>query len=69
MINILQLNGQEKIKIIKNIVSQYYQYTQFKRALFECTDVNMDNETKRVVEMNFKVKKKTQNDTEVVQFD
>lgn len=69
MMNILQLNGQEKIKIIKNIVSQYYQYTQFKRALFECTDVNMDNETKRVVEMNFKVKTKKQNDTEVVQFD
>lgn len=57
--------GQEKINKIKNIVSQYYQYTQFKRALFKCDKVKIDTETGRVVEMNFEVQ--TKNGT--VQFD
>lgn len=58
MIIILQLRGQEKIDTIKDIVSQYYQYTQFKRAQFECKEVKVDTGTKRVVEMNFEVKTK-----------
>ena len=53
---ILQQHGQDKINTIKNIVSQYYQYTQFKRAQFECKEVKVDTGTKRVVEMNFEVK-------------
>lgn len=62
---ILQPHGQGKIDTIKNIVSQYYQYTQFKRAQFECKEVKIDTETRRVVEMNFEVKIKNGH----VQFD
>lgn len=48
-------DGKEKIEIIKDIVREYYQYTQFKRACFECTELIHDPETGRVIEMNFKV--------------
>ena len=51
--------GQDKIDYIKTAVSKYYQYTQFKRAYFECTDLIHDTETGRVIEMNFKVQTKT----------
>ena len=44
-----------KMDIIKDIACEYYQYTQFKRACFECTEVKYDPETKRIVEMNFKM--------------
>lgn len=50
--------GQDKINKIKEIVSKYYQYTQFKRAQFECKEVKIDTETRRVVEMNFEVRTK-----------
>lgn len=42
-----------KMELIKEIASQYYQYIQFKRACFDCTEVIYDDETNRVVEMNF----------------
>lgn len=64
-----QGDDQEKVKVIREIVSQYYQYTQFKRAKFECVEMIHDTETGRVVEMNFKVQTKNQNGQEVVQFD
>ena len=51
-------NKLDKINKIKEIVSKYYQYTQFKRAQFECKEVKIDTSTKRVVEMNFQVKTK-----------
>lgn len=57
--------GQDKINYIKDAVSQYYQYTQFKRAHFQCTDMIHDTETGRVVEMNFEVQTKNGH----VQFD
>lgn len=61
---------QDKITAIKNIVSQYYQYTQFKRARFECIEIKHDTDkTGRIVEINFKVKTKTQNGQDKVQFD
>lgn len=44
------------MKAIKELTSQYYQYMQFKRACFECTEMKYDTNTNRVVEINFKVK-------------
>lgn len=40
---------------VKNATYQYYQYTLFKRAMFECTDVFYDETNGRVNEMKFKV--------------
>lgn len=40
---------------IKEIARQYYQYMQFKRAYFECTNFEYDGETGRVCQMDFKV--------------
>jgi len=63
-------DGQDKIEKIKDIVTQYYQYTQFKRACFECTEINHDTETGRVVEMNFRVEtKEDENGVQKVVFD
>lgn len=63
--------GGEKIEAIKQIVSIYYQYTQFKRAYFSCPEegVKYNSQTGRVVEMNFQVQTKEQNGQIVVQFD
>lgn len=47
--------SEDKMNSIKGIAAKYYQYTQFKRACFECTDVKYDVETKRIVEMNFEM--------------
>lgn len=59
-----------KINTIKEIVRKYYQYTQFKRAKFECTEMKFDTNTGRVEEINFKVQtKKQKNGKEIVQFD
>ena len=44
---------EDEIDTIKQIACEYYQYTQFKRACFECTEVKYDVDTKRIVEMNF----------------
>lgn len=44
---------EDEIDTIKKIACEYYQYTQFKRACFECTEVKYDVDTKRIVEMNF----------------
>lgn len=65
-------SGGEKIATIKDIVSQYYQYTQFKRAYFKCTEIRHDagtTGTGRVVGMKFEVQTKDQNGNTVVQFD
>lgn len=51
----------DKIEKIKEITIQYYQYMQFKRAKFDCTDVMYDTETNRIVEMNFRLQTKTEN--------
>lgn len=50
-----------KIEIIKNITAQYYQYTQFKRAQFQCTKTEYDQETGRINKMYFELKKKDGN--------
>ena len=64
--------GGEKIEAIKQIVSIYYQYTQFKRAYFSCPEsgITYNSQTGRVVGMEFKVQtKEEQNGQIVVQFD
>ena len=66
---IINSEGQDKIEVIKEITSRYYQYTQFKRACFKCTDVIHSIETDRVVEMNFEVMTEEQNGQIVVKFD
>lgn len=69
--NYKTISGGEKIEAIKQIVSIYYQYTQFKRAYFSCPEegVKYNSQTGRVVEMNFQVQTKEQNGQIVVQFD
>lgn len=58
--NITDLND------IKEIAAKYYEFTQFKRALFNCTQVIYDQESGRINEMNFEVKI---NDNDIVEFD
>ncbi len=45
--------SKDLINDVKEITSKYYQYMQFKRAHFDCTEVIYDEQTNRVVEMNF----------------
>lgn len=40
---------------IKNATKQYYQYTQFKRAMFHCTGVKYNTENQRVNEITFDI--------------
>lgn len=49
------INYDTFIESVKKATYQYYQYTYFKRAMFECTDVLYDETTGRVNEMKFKV--------------
>ena len=49
-------NWEELLKSteFKNDIYSYYEYVQFKRANFECTGTEYNNETGRIVKMNFK---------------
>lgn len=70
--NYKTISGGEKIEAIKQIVSIYYQYTQFKRAYFSCPEsgITYNSQTGRVVGMEFEVQtKEEQNGQIVVQFD
>lgn len=49
-------SGQDIIEDMKEIASQYYQYTQFKRACFSCQEMIYDLDTNRVVKIVFDVK-------------
>lgn len=54
--NILKVPiAESNIKTIKQITCQYYEYTQFKRARFNCTEFKYDEQTGRVCEINFEV--------------
>jgi len=53
---------------VKKVTSQYYQYMQFKRAYFDCTEMIFDPETKRIVEMKFQLQTKFINGIETVVF-
>lgn len=50
--------GQTLISRVQTITTQYYQFTQFKRAYFKCTKVGYDTDTARINEMNFAIKLK-----------
>ena len=62
------INVAAKLNAIKNVTKKYYQYTQYKRALFNCTDVIYDTETGRVYEMKFVVSTKTSGGNTVIDF-
>lgn len=44
------------INAAKEIAYEYYQYTQFKRAYFDCIEVLYDEKTGRVCEMEFELR-------------
>ena len=46
----------DQLKAIKKMALKYYQVIQFKRAHFECTGTEYDEETGRILRMNFQVK-------------
>ena len=60
-----EINDTTDIDNMKKIACKYYEFTQFKRALFNCTEVIYDQASGRIQEMNFVVK--TKND--LVEFD
>lgn len=45
--------SENKISKIKSATMQYYQYIQFKRTMFTCTDVKYNQQNGRVNEMDF----------------
>lgn len=48
-LNVSQMNT------LVNVTKKYYQYTQFKRAMFKCTDVKYNQQNGRVNEMDFEI--------------
>ena len=48
------INKDDDVDDIKEATLKYYQLTQFKRTMFDCTDVSVDTETGRVNKMEFK---------------
>lgn len=46
--------SQETKKTIREDVYTYYEYVQFKRAHFDCTNIEYDNNTGRITKMDFK---------------
>lgn len=62
---LIDSTSRNRLQTIKEITSQYYQYMQFKRAKFDCTEVKYDTETNRIVEMNFKLQTKIENGKEI----
>lgn len=45
-----EINNREDIK---NAIYTYYEYTMFKRAYFKCTGTNYNNQTGRIIKMEF----------------
>ena len=60
--------SQTQMEKIKSITSRYYQYMQFKRAYFDCTEMRHDTGTGRIAEMYFKVQTKDFGGNTVVVF-
>lgn len=52
---ITQVNNSDLIEDAKKATYQYYQYTMFKRAMFECTNVSYNETNGRVNRMDFEV--------------
>ena len=53
---IAERTSQDVIDELKEIVLKYYQFMQFKRAYFDCTEVKYDKNTGRICEMNFEIR-------------
>jgi len=49
------INPDDNVEHIKKSTYQYYQYTQFKRAMFECISITYDETNGRVNRMDFEV--------------
>lgn len=47
---------EHNIDNIKTIACQYYEFTQFKRAYFDCTEMTLDKDTGRVNVMKFTIR-------------
>jgi type II secretory pathway pseudopilin PulG len=60
LVNILGKDKQSTINssmdTIEDIACQYFEFTQFKRAYFDCTGTILDENTGRIEEMNFEVR-------------
>ena len=54
ILNTTNLDRYGGIDQIKLDTAKYYQYTQFKRTYFDCTNVTYNNQTGRIVKMEFK---------------
>ena len=62
-------DNEEKLKRVRDIANIYYQYMQFKRAMFDCTGVEYDPNTNRIVKMSFEVQTKIEDGKTKVVFD
>lgn len=54
ILNTSNLNKYDGIDKIQGDTKTYYQYTQFKRTYFNCTGVEYNDETGRIISMTFK---------------
>ena len=43
----------EKMQLIKDVTRKYYEYAQFKKAIFNCTGMEYDQQTGRIHKMEF----------------
>ena len=43
-----------KIQALKQYVDKYYEYVQFKRAKFDCVNIEYNQQTGRIIKMTFK---------------
>lgn len=58
-----------RIANIKKATYQYYQFTQFKRAMFKCTHIGYNEQNGRINEMKFEVVLETDASGEHIKFD
>lgn len=58
-----------RIDNIKQATYQYYQFTQFKRAMFECKEIKYNEQNGRINEMIFEVVLETDASGEHIKFD
>lgn len=58
-----------RIDDIKKATYQYHQFTQFKRAMFKCTDIKYNEQNGRINEMRFEVILETDASGEHIKFD
>lgn len=48
-----QVTDYKQLQNDKDLVYRYYEFTQFKRAYFKCTETKYDKNTGRIIEMEF----------------